>query len=271
MAEPYCPHTLSIIGFGRFGQLLARELRTSLAVGVHDAAPRTEVAEALGVPLLDLAGACAADVIVYAVPISALESVVRESAPHIGPGQTVMDVCSVKLHPKQVFEAHLAGRGADLILTHPLFGPDSASGGLAGLPIALHNLTASAEVFDHWVSRFRDLGLMPIIRTPEEHDRAAAYSQGLTHLIGRVLDAMRLDAGPVATTGFRALLEVRNQTCNDTWELFRDLQAYNPYTSEMRRSMLAQLERVSRLLDGEKGEGTEEGEDGERAEAGEEG
>ena len=94
-----------------------------------------------------------------------------------------MDVYSVKIHPKEVFEAHLVARGADLILTHPLFGPDSASGGLAGLPIALHNLGASREVFDHWVRRFRELGLTPVIRTPEEHDRAAAYSRGLTHLI----------------------------------------------------------------------------------------
>lgn len=248
---PDRPRTLSIIGFGRFGQLLARELRPTLDVRVHDTAPLGDAADTLGVPLVDLANACTADVIVYAVPISALEEVVRESAPVIGPGQTVMDVCSVKVYPKQVFEGLLLARGADLILTHPLFGPDSASGGLAGLPIAMHNLRASGEVFDDWRRRFRELGLKTVVTTPEEHDRAAAYSQGLTHLIGRVLDAMQLDVGPIATTGFRALLEVRNQTCNDTWELFKDLQAYNPYTSEMRRDMLAQLERVARLLDSE--------------------
>ena len=249
MTAPYAPRTLSILGFGRFGQLLARELRTSFDVRVHDRESLEAVANTIGVQWVDRSEACSADVIVYAVPISALEAVVADTAELIQPGQTVMDVCSVKVHPKVVFETYLASRGADLILTHPLFGPDSASGGIAGLPIALHNLRAAPEVFAYWQHFFDELGLTTVVTTPEAHDREAAYTQGLTHLIGRMLEAMRLDAGPVATTGFRALLEVRNQTCNDTWELFRDLQAHNPYTSEMRRDLMEQLEKVSRDLD----------------------
>ncbi len=251
--SPYAPSTLAIIGFGRFGQLLARTLRAHFDVRVHDREPRQDLAEQIGVAWVDLPSACSADVVVFAVPISALDGVVRASASWIADRQTVLDVCSVKVHPKNVFQEHLEDRGASLILTHPLFGPDSASGGWAGLPIALHNQRASTAVFEWWSEFFSSLGLRTIVATPEEHDREAAYSQGLTHLVGRVLDGMQLEAGPVATTGFRALLEVRKQTCNDTWELFRDLQAYNPYTTEMRRDLMAQLESVSAVLDRESG------------------
>lgn len=224
-------------------------MRAHFDVRVHDREPRQDLAEQMGVAWVDLPSACASDAVVFAVPISALDGVVRESAAWIGSGRTVLDVCSVKVHPKRVFLEHLTERGADLILTHPLFGPDSASGGWAGLPIALHNLRASAEVFEWWRDLFARLGLRPIVATPEEHDRQAAYSQGLTHLVGRMLDGMQLETVPIATTGFRALLEVRHQTCQDSWELFRDLQAYNPYTTEMRQDLMAQLELVSAILD----------------------
>jgi prephenate dehydrogenase len=250
-ARSYSPRTLAILGFGRFGQLLARVLKPHFDISVHDRTPCDEIAAQLGVRAVDVARACEADVIVYAVPISMLETLVGDTAAMIGPAQTVLDVCSVKVHPARVFEAHLKARGAQLILTHPLFGPDSASGSLAGLPIALHNLAASPEAFDYWCRLFERLGLATVITTPEAHDREAAYSQGLTHIVGRVLDAMRLVAGPVSTTGFRALLEVRTQTCNDTWQLFSDLQSYNPYTSEMRRDLMEQLANVSAALDGE--------------------
>ena len=35
------------------------------------------------------------------------------------------------------------------------------------------------------------------------------------------------------TQGFRDLLDLVDQTCNDTWQLYSDLQHFNPYTSEM--------------------------------------
>ena len=32
---------------------------------------------------------------------------------------------------------------------------------------------------------------------------------------------------------FRDLLDLVDQICNDTWELYADLQLYNPYTNDM--------------------------------------
>lgn len=37
----------------------------------------------------------------------------------------------------------------------------------------------------------------------------------------------------IDTLGFSELYKVIEQTCNDSWELFMDLQNYNPYTQSM--------------------------------------
>ena len=38
----------------------------------------------------------------------------------------------------------------------------------------------------------------------------------------------------IDTTGAKQLHQIKTQTCNDTWQLFTDLQTKNPYTSQMR-------------------------------------
>jgi prephenate dehydrogenase len=84
--------------------------------------------------------------------------------------------------------------------------------------------------------------------SPEQHDRLAAYSQGVTHYVGRVLRELELEETPIDTQGFKILRSLIDQTCNDSWELFRDLQLYNPYTRDMRERMEAALEIVNAKL-----------------------
>jgi hypothetical protein len=68
----------------------------------------------------------------------------------------------------------------------------------------------------------------------EEHDQLAAKSQGLTHFIGRLLEKVNFEPTSIDSLGTKKLLEVKDQTVNDTWELFIGLQTYNPYTKDMR-------------------------------------
>src|SRR5207247_568229 len=49
-----------------------------------------------------------------------------------------------------------------------------------------------------------------------------------------LLDEFGLKQTPIDTVGATKLLEVKEQTCNDTWELFTNLQHFNPYTKDMR-------------------------------------
>ena len=80
--------------------------------------------------------------------------------------------------------------------------------------------------------------------TPDEHDKMAASSQGITHLIGRALNESGVRSTEINTLGFNELLCVIEQTCNDSWDLFQDLQIYNPYTNEMIDNFVASIANV---------------------------
>ena len=52
--------------------------------------------------------------------------------------------------------------------------------------------------------------------TAEKHDQMTAYSQGITHYVGRVLADLDLHPTLVDTLGCQKVLEVIEQTCNDS-------------------------------------------------------
>ena len=61
----------------------------------------------------------------------------------------------------------------------------------------------------------------------------AAKTQGVTHFLGRMLKEYGIHKTKIDTQGFRDLLDLVEQTCNDTWDLYADLQLFNPYTENM--------------------------------------
>ena len=239
---------VSIIGFGRFGQLLAIVLSKDFQVQVFDIKNKKTLAKKLSVDFANLDKIFTAPTIFYAVPISKLAKALKTSKKYIRKGQTILDVCSVKVYPKQVFEKHLVKKEVNLILTHPMFGPDSMKQGLRGLKIVMGNLKAQRKVYDFWKNYFKSLGLDVVEMSPEKHDKLAAFSQGVTHYIGRVLEDMRLKQTPINTKGFETLLKIKEQTCNDTWQLFSDLQTYNPFTKNMRVQLEKSLNKIYNKL-----------------------
>ncbi len=230
--------SIAIIGFGRFGQLWASILKNDFKIKVYDSLP--ELAQAtseLGVDFVSLRDALCCDVIFYCVPISAFEPTLVSHLPILAelPGEkTFIDVLSVKLHPMEVFKKHLSP-DHNVMLTHPMFGPDSVrSNGLAGQPIVLDRFKASTETFEFWKNYFLEKQLQVIEMSADEHDRLAAQSQGLTHFIGRTLGEFGLESTSIDSLGAKKLQEIKTQVCNDTWQLFVDLQTYNPHTRSMR-------------------------------------
>lgn len=151
---------------------------------------------------------------------------------------------------------------------HPMFGPDSATGRqFAGQRLVLcpgnthrvaDNIAHPIEQGRHkyyerelllWQKRFAALGLRTICMSADEHDREAACTQGLTHFLGRVLDAFGVAESPIATAGYEALCRLQEQTCHDTWQLFLDLQRQNGYTPAMRERLQAAFESICAVLE----------------------
>ena len=236
---------VGIYGTGRFGSFWASALARHAEVRTYNRSERPVPARCTGVSLEEL-GRC--DAVMLCVAINAVDAALDALVGHLAPGTVVMDTCSVKVHPVRSMLAAVP-EGNPVIGTHPMFGPDSAGEGLGGLPMVVSPARAEEAVVGRWERFFASTGLRLLRMSPDEHDREAAMTQGVTHLLGRVLADMDLAPSPIATMGYRKLLEVVEQTCNDPYQLFVDLQRYNPYTQQMRDRLQQSLARMSASLD----------------------
>lgn len=237
---------VGVYGLGRFGAFWAELLSRHFEVRAWSRTVDRPTPKGVQRVTLEVLFEC--DIVWLCPAISSLPEVLAEIAPLVRPGQIIADTCSVKLMPAQ-WMLEILPPSTVLLATHPMFGPDSAKGGLQGLPLVLHDLRGAAESFKFWSRTFSEWGMVVLSMTPDEHDRAAAYTQGVTHYLGRVLDDMGLKPHPIATKGYQRLLDLVQQTCNDPFQLFLDMQNYNPHTSGMRAALKESLERISARLD----------------------
>lgn len=245
---------VSIIGFGRFGQLWASLIQSDFPIKVYDQSEiALEQARRAGVPVATIENALAGDVIFYSVPISEFAATIKEHA-HIlktmGKSKLIIDLLSVKVHAKEILTQELP-KNHQAMLCHPLFGPDSVNQfGLAGQGIVIEQFRASDETYKFWKNYFAEKQLKIIEMTAEEHDEQMAGSQALTHLVGRILSNMHLSESQIATTSSQKLKEVTEQVSKDEFQLFLDMQRYNPYTRAMRESFVKAQSEIYRQIDG---------------------
>ncbi len=235
-----------VYGLGRFGAFWASELAKKFDVVGWSRNPARRVPP--GVRRVNEDELLQADVLVLCVAISALEDVLQRIAGRLKTGVLVMDTCSVKMHPARLMEEILPEH-VQILATHPMFGPDSGRNGLSGLPLVFSPVRLSEENAETWRSHFRDMKLQVVEISPEEHDREASITQGITHFIGRVLGELNLRDSAISTSGYKSLLDIIRQTCNDPWRLFADLQQYNPYTAQMRRELYASIRTMQEKFD----------------------
>jgi prephenate dehydrogenase len=224
------PPTLGLIGLGAFGRLIAAHLGGRFSLLGYDPAPPGPLK---GVIPASLAQAAACDVVILAAPVPVLREICRAIAPHLRPGALVLDVCSVKVLPAQIMREELPGH-VDIIGTHPMFGPQSARGGVKGLKIVLCPVRGRwCRPLAGWLRQ--TLQLDAIIATPEQHDREAAMVQGLTHLIAKVLVEMEPLPRAMTTVSFDLMMRAVDMVRHDAPDVFYAIERLNPYAPEVRR------------------------------------
>ena len=246
------PTVVCIVGYGRFGQVLADILKVHFTVLIHERnAASQDLARSNGYTLVDCEEALKADAIFFCVPISAFEATVQqfvEALKRAVRSPVFIDVLSVKLHAAQVFQKLLPS-DCQAMLTHPMFGPDSIRlKGLKGQKLVVDKFRMHDDTFAFWREFFTEKGLVLVEMTADEHDRKAAQSHGLTHFVGRVLGEFGFQSTPIDTLGAKMLHEIQDQVCNDSWQLFEDLQTFNPYTRSMRIRLAESLAHVFNKL-----------------------
>jgi len=236
---------IGIIGFGRFGKILAEMLSAENEINIHDS--NGNRGDYQNLSLLEI---IKCEILFIAVPIREFKNVIKSLQEFNLQNTTIIDVCSVKLHPVQVMEKYLP-ENVGIIATHPMFGPDSYSP-FRELKMVMHPVRDIYNQFDKLKHTFEKQSISIVEMTPDAHDQDAAMSQGITHFIGRVLSESGISSTKINTLGFTELLGVIEQTCNDSWDLFKDLENYNPYTVQMIEKLEEGIKMVRDQI-GEKG------------------
>lgn len=241
--------SLGLLGFGAFGRLMARHLQPHLRLVVCDPArpPQPDPAGQGLVPG-DIAAVAACDIVVLAVPVDAMAQAIASLRPHLRAGTVVLDVGSVKIEPARLLLEGLPEH-VEIIGTHPLFGPQSARDGLAGLKIAL------CPIRGHCVRRIAaflrgTFALDVILTTPDAHDRDMALVQGLTHLVAKILVRMEPVPRRMTTRSFELLMQATEMVRHDAPGVFLAIERANPHARAVREQFFAHAQALTHALEG---------------------
>jgi len=264
------PLHIGIIGFGRFGQFIAKSfVKHGHRVVASSRSDYTKEATAVGASYIPLSDpkrfldndGNGIDVLVVAVSILSFEQTLRRLLPHMeGRDMLVVDVLSVKEHPKQVM-LDILPESCDILATHPMFGPDSGKNSWRGLNFVYERVrvkgiidpenreshssgpeaSASTTFFDaeyaagidrleRFLSIWEEEGCRMVEMKCDDHDAYASNSQFITHLVGRILEAQGLVETPIDTKGFQSVRTLIGTTTADSFDLFYGLFKYNQHS-----------------------------------------
>ena len=248
------PLRVAVVGFGTFGQFLARRwVSRGQRILATSRTDYSALAADMGVEYFASAAELSAhevDVVLVSTSIMSFESVLSKLPTSLTRGRLVVDVLSVKSHAKTTM-LRLLPAEADLLCLHPMFGPESGKDGWDGLPVVYEGV----RVVDHrraarFLSLFDEEGCNMVQMSCEEHDKLAAGSQFVTHLTGRLLARLGVAPSPIATQGYRALLKLVDNTQQDSFDLFYALYSHNPASSQTLADFANAFEELRAELQG---------------------
>jgi chorismate mutase / prephenate dehydrogenase len=233
--------TVAVIGgLGGLGKRMA-ELFADLGHRVLIADLHTELSAA--------EAAAQADVTLIAVPIAATERVIGEVGPRVPEHGLLMDVTSIKAGP---LAAMLASTRASVLGTHPMFGPGVHT--FQGQRVVL--CPGRGEAWASWArDNFRARGLVITDATADEHDRAMALVQVLTHYQTQVFGVTLARLGQPLSESLKFTspaylmeLYVAARHFGQDPALYGPIEMENPLTSQVTQAFRDAAEAVQQLL-----------------------
>lgn len=238
---------VGIIGFGAFGQLLARVLSEHVEVLAYD--KEVKSARTDKIVMSDLQTVASAPLIIIATDLAGIEPVCRQLEPLVSSQAIVMDVCSVKDKPQEIMQQVL-GNTCRVLATHPLFGPQSVAenGGVQGLEMVVcgtdsNNTTEIQDIFAE------KLGIKFLRMTAQEHDQEMAWVHGLTFFVGRALMNLSPPKSELTTHYYQKLLDLVGLEQQHSDALFMTIQRGNQYTDAVRKAYVKELRALNKQID----------------------
>lgn len=170
-----------------------------------------------------------ADMVIISVMVDDFEKVVKQIAPYVKKGQKVIDITSVKEEPVRIMHKYL--KNADVLGTHPMFGPGAKAKGQNFI------LTPTNQKERRFAKRFggflRASGFNVVKTSPKRHDRSVGVVLSLTHFVGFVtgdtwkeLEADKLIG--LSSTSFKFLKQFVKSIVDSSPELYSYLQMNVP-------------------------------------------
>ena len=181
-------------------------------------------------------------VLIVTVPIDVTCATIKELGPYLAKDALFMDLTSLKKEP---VEAMLKYSKAEVIGTHPLFGPRERS--LKGKNIVL--CPARGKKWLPWLKDlFGSYGGHLEIMSPDEHDRAMAIVQGLVHaahmavgmtVVGSKFPLSTFDS--ISTPNFKKKLQQVRRLFSQDPTLYAQMLFCNPYVLPILESYMDNL------------------------------
>jgi chorismate mutase / prephenate dehydrogenase len=191
-----------------------------------------------------------ADVTIVSVPIRATLQVIDEVGPHVPAHGLLMDLTSIKEAPV----AHmLRATQASVLGTHPMFGPGVHT--LQDQRVVL--CAGRGDAWADWIEQnLRAWGLVTTRATAEEHDRAMACVQVLTHFQTQVLGVTLARMGfaledtlRFTSPAYLIELYVAARHFAQDPALYGAIEMENPRTHEVTQAFRAAAASVQEILD----------------------
>lgn len=159
-----------------------------------------------------------------------------------------VDVLSVKEYPKKLL-LQVLPEESDVLCIHPMFGPESGKNGWKGLTCVFEMVRIRNEATcSSFLRIFESEGCRMLELSCEEHDKKAAKSQFLTHTIGRVLSEMAIESTPINTKGFETLIQLKENTVKDSFDLYSGLFIRNRFAKQELENLELAIKKVKQKL-----------------------
>ncbi len=237
---------IAILGAGKMGAWLARELGAENSVAVHDV--RRDRAEAVRkaeiLPALeDLAG-FGPEMVLNAVTLSDTVDAFRAAAPRLEPGCLLVDVASIK----GALPEYYAGCGFRFASLHPMFGPTFADMDSLRNENAVIISESDAAGTAPFRSMFGRLGVRVFEYSFAEHDRMMAYSL-TAPFVASLVFATGVDETAVPGSTFSRHLKIARGLLAEDDQLLAEI-LFNPGSLPQLDKVTANLEYLKHVIRG---------------------
>lgn len=223
--------TIGIIGYGTFTNLMLKvfeEYMPKVKVKVYS---RSQEIDNEIIFSFEEVAEC--DFIIPSVPISAFENTIIDLVPHLKSGTTIIDICSVMVHPRNVMLKHLP-KEINIICTHPNFGPESYrlnGNSVKGLNFIIDYVRATSHAQNIFDSFLKMLEVNIIKLTAEEHDEQVGVPHFVSMFQGILVNELGLKRTEFGAASTQRMFDMAEGVGKDI-QILRDMYHYNPFCKE---------------------------------------